>query len=187
MAVTVSTYNLTITRLQPDGVTGYWWATKDGNSNLNKMSWATKDEPTETAGTVIYADSFFSIMQALQAANVALADLEFNISLDNKIEQQNLNAQFQSPALTNSNIDTLAGWYNPVRLCKYLGVFILVRRMFNRSHLTFAQLETVLIYMGKRGKVDKTKVQTMLDNQLAQGEITQTQYDQFWINWNLEV
>jgi hypothetical protein len=187
MAVTVSTYNLTITRLEPDGVNGYWWATKDSNSNLNKMSWATASEPTETAGTVIYADSFFSIMQALQGASVTLADLEFNINLDSRIEQQNLNSQFQSPALTNANVDTLAGWYNPVRLCKYLGVFALVRRMFNRSHLTFAQLETVLIYLGKRGKVDKPRVETLMNNQLAAGEITQAEYDQFWINWNLEV
>lgn len=186
MAVTVTTYNVPVTKLEGDGVNGYWWATPDGNGNLNRFSWASASESVEVAGTPVYADTFNLIMDAIYNANIAIADLEFNISIDNKVDQEQLDAQFQTPLLTGANIDTLASRFDAVRLCKYLGVFILVRKMFNRSHLTFAQLKSTLIYLHKRDKVEKNKVENLMTNILAAGEITQAQYDNFWMDWNTE-
>lgn len=149
MGAVKSTYQLTVTKLTGDNINGFWWAAKDSNNKMLKVNWADKDDIVENAADMVFADTFWLFMVALNTAGIGLPTVEVNINVQGIAEEKTLTAQFEAPLLTNAQVDLIAQGFDPMDLCKLMGAMRLVDRFYLQGHLTLVQLANIYIYLGQ--------------------------------------
>lgn len=192
MGAIQDTYQLTVHRLTPDGLGGFWWSTRDSNDNAYQIEYT--NAIVESAARMVHVDTFAQLLIAFSANNITLPQVELNINVDQVADREGLQAQFETPLLTNVQIDQIPNFFDPAELCKLFGVWALVRRFFIRGHLTLQQLREILLYLGVEGKIGRPKAEQTIDYllnnnnpQTNQPWITQVQADAFWIDWDIQV
>lgn len=187
MGATKTTFQLTVTRLTGDNINGFWWAAKDGSGNMLKVNWADKADVVDNASDMVFADTFWLFMVALNTNNIGLPTVEVNINIQGIAEAKTLEAQFEPPLLTNAQVDLIAQGFNVVNLCKLMGAMRLVDRFYIQGHLTLTQLANIYIYLGQQRKTTKDKVFIRVNWLVANNHITQAQADAFETQWDNQV
>lgn len=189
MGFTASTEQITFNVLTGDGQGGFWYVGQSSaanNSEINKMGYLS-DGVIRHPGNLYGFATFRLLLLAMVQNSIPLPSVEVNINAQGQAERENVQDQFQDPALTDADLAVLAGVYNVENFCKFFGVFELVRRFYLLSLMTLQQLADVFIHLGQNRKITEAKVRSSTDWLLANSHITQGQYDNFWSRWTNEV
>ena len=184
MGAIKDTYQLTVYRLTPDGLGSFWWVKADSNSNIYGIGYNDGVGTTENAQQLYAFNTFWDVLVGLNANNIAISAVDFNINVEEVSDKNGLLSQFQAPAITNNQLGLIVQNFDHVELCKKLGVYQLVRRFYKQGHFTLIELREVLLYLGVNGKVKRQKVEGDLTILLNAGDITQQQFDNFFIDWD---
>lgn len=184
MGATKDSYTVTVNRLTGDGNGGYWWASIDGNSRVYLINYAGPTEVVETTANVFHFNTFIALLSGMVTNSITLPQVEVKINVDEVADREGLQQQFN---LTPQQLGGIAANFNVVNLCKLFGVFQLVRRFFQNGNLTLPQLADILIYLGAEGKITQEKAEQVTGFLLLNGDITQAQYDSFWVQWANQV
>lgn len=187
MGATKTTFSLTVTRLTGDTINGFWWAAKDSSNRMLKINYADASAVVDNASDMVFADTFWEMMVAIDGAGISLPLVEVNINVEEVSEANTLQAQFEPPLLTNAQISLIAADYNVVDLCQLMGAMRLVDRFYLQGHLTLQQLSNIYIYLGINNKTTKDKVMVRVNWLVANNHITQAQADAFEVQWDNQV
>lgn len=180
MGAIKDTYTLTVNRLTGDGNGGYWWVAVDSNTKVYQINYAGPSEIVSNAGTLYSYDTFISLLAALVANNISLPSVEVNINLNDVSEANSIQDQFD---LSPQQLDSIAANFDIVQLCNLFGIFQLIKLFYLNGNMTLSQLSQVLLYLGENGKITERKAEQVTGFLLLSEDITQAQYDAFWVSW----
>ena len=185
MPVIQDSFQVTINRLTPDGINGYWWLAVNGNTEVYLINFGGPNDITNSKATLYFTDTFVQLLTAMLNNGISLPALEVNINLDSVADQQGLQAQFTG--LTSGQLDAIEANFDVVALCKLFGAFELVKKLYLNGNMTLAQLSETLLYLGEFRKITRQKAEAATGFLLLNGDITQAQYDDFWTQWDIQV
>jgi len=183
MGATLSTTQITKYTLTPVGPGGYWWTAIGQGNTVYQINYS--QGTTESLAELYAVDTFWDLMVEMHTRGIGLPSVEIRINLEDIANRNGLMSQFTS--LTGQQIDQIAANFNEVEIIKMLGVFPLLRKFYNRGHLTLLQVQNILIYLGKEEKITRMKAESAIKFLLNKGDITQPQADAFWVLWDAQV
>jgi len=185
MAGIKDSFTQTVYRITPTGGSGYWWVAKDSLDEVIGLSYST-GITLKTVG-LWKGDDFMEVMTAIVDNNINIKNVEINIDVEKASDKHGLVSQFQSPALTSSDLTYLASNFNVPELCKKFGVYQLVRRFYKHGDINLANLQDILIYLGINKNLKREKIWDDILGLLYDDDITEAQFDAFWANWSSQV
>lgn len=184
MGATAGSYQLTVNTLDGDGVSGFWWAAIDNSSRIYKIEYAGPNERVENTAPLFFVDTFLQLLSEMNTRSIGLPQVEVYINVDSIADRQSLQAQFN---LTPAQLNAIAQIFDEVALCRLFGVFELVKRFYLNGNLTLNQLSGIFIYLGQQRKISRQKIQNATSALLLAGDITEAQYNAFWVAWDDQV
>lgn len=184
MGAVKDSYQITVNRLTGDGNGGYWWIAADSNSRAYQVNYAGPGDVVTNTANLFHFNTFLLLLSGMVTNSITLPQVEVNIDVESVAERESLNAQFNlSPAQLNG----IASNFDAEALCKLFGVFQLVRRFYQNGNINIAAFSRILIYLGQNRKITREKVAQTTGFLLINGDITQVQYDAFWVQWTNQV
>lgn len=177
------TYQQTVYRLTPDGLGPFWWANKNSSDEVYQVGYFDQNSGTvESAANLFAFDTFWDLLVGINANNISISQTEFNINAGEIVDTNGLLSQING--LTVNQLNQIELNFDAVELCKKVGIYQLVRRLYVNDNLTLLELREILLYLGTEGKVTRTKVENDLTILLNNGDITQQQFDDFFVDWD---
>ena len=181
MGYTKTTYQQTVQRLSQSGSGGFWWVRKDGLGDAVQIGFSLTGF-VDSANDIFGASNFKNLLGKMVTEGISIKDQALKIDsdlilTDNGIENQvnNLDAQELAQIDTDWNTQILIKrWNNPLLAIAY----------FRAGTFTWVGLKNRFTDMGEIGEFKRERLTILLDDLVAEGDITQNQADSYLDDWD---
>lgn len=187
MGFTKTTEQVTIHKIQGDGLGGFWWIGLNAGGTVIRKAGYLDNDTIKQSNPLEGFGSFWDLTSYMITNNVGLPANDTGIKCDRAAGQNNITSEFQNASISNANLAIMAQTWPPVEYSKKMGLMLIPRRYYVKNHITWIECSEIFIYLGLNNKIAVGRVETSMNWLLNNSHITQQQHDDFWIDWAAQV